>query len=64
MVHLAIGLFALWRMTRRAPVPVTDRGAYMSLPTPSPVVIPMAQEKAVALSPTTAAAPAMQRDAG
>ena len=52
-VHLALGLFALWRMTRRSTVPAGDRGAYISLPTPSPVVIPMAQEKAVALSPAS-----------
>ena len=51
LVYLVVGLFAIWRMTRRAPVPMTERGAYMSLPTPTPVVIPMAQEKAVALSP-------------
>ena len=42
----------IWRMTRRSTVPAGDRGAYMSLPTPSPVVIPMAQEKAVAQSPS------------
>jgi MFS family permease len=52
LVHLALGLFAIWRMTRRSTVPAADRGAYMSLPTPSPVVMPMAQEKAVAQSPT------------
>jgi MFS family permease len=52
LVHLALGLFALWRMTRRATVPAADRGAYISLPTPSPVVIPMAQENAVARTPT------------
>jgi MFS family permease len=64
VVHLALGLFALYRMTRRAAVPAADRGAYISLPTPSPVVIPMAQEKAVAQSPTPApTAPAMA-DAG
>ncbi|MGE3291477.1 MAG: MFS transporter [Geminicoccaceae bacterium] len=63
-VHLAIGLFAIWRMTRRAAVPMTERGAYISLPTPTPVVIPMAQEKAVALSPGgTGQAPAVA-DAG
>ena len=52
-------------MTRRSTVPAGDRGAYISLPTPSPVVIPMAQEKAVAQSPTPppSNAPAMA-DAG
>jgi MFS family permease len=64
VVHLAIGLFAIWRMTRRAPVPMTERGAYMSLPTPTTVVIPMAQEKAVALSPTGSGQPPAMADAG
>ncbi len=54
LVHLALGVFALWRMTRRSTVAAVARGAYISLPSPSPVVIPMAQEKAVALSPTLA----------
>jgi hypothetical protein len=51
-------------MTRRAPVPMTERGAYMSLPTPTTVVIPMAQEKAVALSPTGSGQPPAMADAG
>ena len=65
LVHLLLGLFAIWRMTRRSSVPAGDRGAYISLPTPSPVVIPMAQAKAVAQSPTppSSNAPAMA-DAG
>lgn len=64
VVHLAIGLFAVWRMTRRAPVPMAERGAYISLPTPTPVVIPMAQEKAVALSPSGIGQPPAMADAG
>jgi MFS family permease len=64
LVHLALGLFAIWRMTRRSSVPATDRGAYISLPTPSPVVIPMAQEKAVARSPATATTAPAMADAG
>jgi hypothetical protein len=32
MVHGAIGLFALWRMTRRPARPVAEQGAYVALP--------------------------------
>jgi MFS family permease len=64
LVHFAIGLFAVWRMTRRAPVPMSDRGAYISLPTPTPVVIPIAQEKAVARSPTSAPTTPAMAEAG
>jgi MFS family permease len=64
LVHFAIGLFAVWRMTRRAPVPMSDRGAYISLPTPTPVVIPIAQEKAVARSPTLAPTTPAMAEAG
>jgi hypothetical protein len=42
-MHGAIGLFALYRMTRRPTVPAEERGPYMALPTPSPVVTPLAQ---------------------
>lgn len=42
--HAAIGLFAVWRMTRRPPVPVEERGPFMPLPNPSPVVTSLAQE--------------------
>jgi MFS family permease len=61
VVHLALGLFALYRMTRRASVPAGDRGAYMSLPTPSPVFTPLAQESARSQTPAAAApsAPAL-----
>mgnify|MGYP001259480773 CR=1 FL=1 len=64
LVHLAVGLFALYRMTRRATVPAAERGAYISLPTPSAVVLPLAQEKAVALSPVTGGPAAAHVDAG
>lgn len=42
--HMAIVLFAFWRMTRRPTVPIEERGAFMPLPNPSPVVTPLAQE--------------------
>jgi MFS family permease len=45
LVHGAIGLFALYRMTRRPTVPAKERGAYMPLPAPSPVVTSLAQER-------------------
>jgi MFS family permease len=45
-VHGAIGLFALYRMTRRPTVPAEERGPYIALPTPSPVVTPLGQESA------------------
>jgi MFS family permease len=32
LVHGAIGLFALWRMTRRPARPVEEQGAYVALP--------------------------------
>jgi MFS family permease len=43
-MHAAIGLFALYRMTRRPSVPAEARGPFMPLPNPSPVVTPLAQE--------------------
>lgn len=46
LVHGAIGLFALYRMTRRPTVPAEERGPYIALPAPSPVVTPLAQESA------------------
>lgn len=33
LVHVAVGGFALWRMTRRAPIPNEDQGPYVALPT-------------------------------
>jgi hypothetical protein len=45
VAHGAIGLFALYRMTRRPSVPAEERGAYMPLPAPSPVVTSLAQEQ-------------------
>ena len=55
VVHLALGLFAFYRMTRRATVAAADRGAYMSLPPPSPVFTPLAQESARDHTPPAAA---------
>jgi MFS family permease len=55
VVHAAIGLFALYRMTRRSTVPAEERATYMVLPTPSPVVTSLAQESA-SLQPEPAAA--------
>ena len=57
-VHLTLGLFAFYRMTRRSTVAAADRGAYMSLPPPSPVFTPLAQESAITNTPS-AAAPAL-----
>jgi MFS family permease len=31
-IHAAIGLFAVWRMTRRRALPVAEQGAYVALP--------------------------------
>ena len=55
VVHLVLGLFAFYRMTRRATVAAADRGAYMSLPPPSPVFTPLAQESARDHTPPAAA---------
>jgi MFS family permease len=55
VLHNAIGLFALYRMTRRAPAPVEERGTYLPLPTPSPVVTSLAQEEARTQTGSTAA---------
>lgn len=44
VMHAAIGLFALYRMTRRPTVPAEERGPHMALPAPSAVVTPLAQE--------------------
>jgi MFS family permease len=63
VVHLALGLFALYRMTRRSTVAAADRGAYMSLPPPSAVFTPVAQESARSQTPPPASAPALV-DAG
>jgi MFS family permease len=44
--HGLIGLFALYRMTRRPTVPAEERGPFQPLPNPSAVVTPLAQESA------------------
>ena len=36
-VAFLIGLFAIWRMTRRAPVPVAQQGPFQAIPRTSPV---------------------------
>jgi MFS family permease len=59
VVHLALGLFSLYRMTRRSTVAAADRGAYMSLPPPSAVFTPLAQESAGLQTPSAASAPAL-----
>ena len=46
LVHGVIGLFACYRMTRRPPVPATERGPFQPLPKPSSVVTSLAQESA------------------
>ncbi len=38
LMHAAIGLFALWRMTRRGAVPMAEQGAFVAMPPrPSPI---------------------------
>ncbi|HEX7006057.1 MAG TPA: MFS transporter [Alphaproteobacteria bacterium] len=37
VVALLIGLFALWRMKRRAPVPIAEQGSFQAMPRTSPV---------------------------
>lgn len=54
VVHAAVGAFALYRMTRRPTVPAEERGAFVPLPNPSPVVTPLAQEESVRGSPQPA----------
>jgi MFS family permease len=46
LVKCCIGLFALWRMTRRAAMPLEDQGAFVSMP-------PRASPVAVTLNPET-----------
>jgi MFS family permease len=38
VVHGALGLFGLYRMTRRPPVPLTDQESFISVPSTSPAV--------------------------
>ena len=45
LVHLAIGVFALYRMTRRGPVPLAEQGPCVPVAaTASPLVMTMGQE--------------------
>ena len=46
LVKCCIGLFALWRMTRRASIPLEDQGTFVSMP-------PRASPVAVTLNPET-----------
>jgi len=46
LVQCSIALFALWRMTRRAAVPLEDQGAFVSMP-------PRGSPVAVTLNPET-----------
>jgi MFS family permease len=36
-IAFLVGLFALWRMTRRAPIPVAEQGLFQAVPRTSPV---------------------------
>ncbi|MCB1990745.1 MAG: MFS transporter [Geminicoccaceae bacterium] len=47
IVHLGIGAFALYRMTRRASVPMADQGQHIYAPQPSPVAVALVQETAI-----------------
>ncbi|MGF1527637.1 MAG: MFS transporter [Candidatus Competibacterales bacterium] len=45
LVHLAVGGFALWRMTQRASPPSEDQGPYIALPANASAVATTAAEK-------------------
>jgi MFS family permease len=47
IVHLGVGAFALFRMTRRGSVPMAEQGQHIYVPQPSPVASALAQEAAV-----------------
>ena len=47
LVHLGVGAFALYRMTRRAPVPMAAQGQHVFAPQPSPVASVLVQEEAI-----------------
>ncbi|MEK0084534.1 MFS transporter [Benzoatithermus flavus] len=64
LVHGAIGLFAFYRMTRRPTVPAEERGPYIVLPAPSPVVTPLAQKSARAQPEDQSIEPVALADAG
>jgi MFS family permease len=53
VAHATIGLFALWRMTRRGPVPAEAQGPTIPLATQTttPVISAVAQEDAIERSP-------------
>ena len=45
LVHVSVGAFALWRMTRREGMPIEDQGPYVAIPTtPSSVAVTTAEE--------------------
>ena len=45
LLFFAISAYALWRMTRRASVPVDETGSYVGvIPTASPVAVSAAQD--------------------
>ena len=51
IIHATIGLFALYRMTRRAAMPLEDQGAYVPMaPRASPVAAVIAAEEAIELA--------------
>lgn len=45
-VHAAIGLFAVWRMTRRAPPPLDEQGVFVNVAPAAPVATAWAVETA------------------
>jgi len=47
IVHLGVGAFALFRMTRRSSVPMAEQGHHIYVAQPSPVAAVLAQEAAV-----------------
>jgi MFS family permease len=51
IVHLGVGAFALYRMTRRSSVPIGAQGQHIFMPQPSPVSAALAQEAAVERQP-------------
>lgn len=57
-VHLGIGVFAIWRMIQRAPLPLDEQGAFVIVTRAAPVATPLAVESAHEADETAEEAPA------
>ena len=65
MIHAAIGLFALYRMTRRRALPRAEQGSYVAVaPRATPVAGALYAEVAEAETAREAPAPQPQHGAG